>query len=722
MNSQFDLKVQTYSIPKLTLLSWGLLAAALGSAIASHYGSYPKSADLCFYPVAAQNKDHQIKEQQTENSLLNVNDSQRNLNSKLSLGAKFCNIRRGDVGTIPQSYINKALHSSVNDRASDLALVSQGLREGWLYQLHEIPAENPHKILFGWLTFGFGSLSLWAFRFTQDQLSLLRPKYRATHRLASIQSGFALSFAEADLKMSAELLLVKLRGLREADARKVFLASLTDEQAFSLLSSMDAQDYTDFGYLIDGGASFGKFLSPSDSAEATLDNSAVYETVGDIEDEDLPQERPQYTRTDNLPREDKYEPFRQQGLSIIKQAGSPGKCKALIAPSRTGKTTVVYFMIEETIKLVGEENLTCYVWQGKGIEPVHPNIPRKNHNGFTLKNFGLESLNLVWDEYETRQELLEKGYRDFAPVLLIITDWQSIKDQLSSQDKETFKDVTAKIMTLANNGAALGTTVWLDTQSPNVNDWGLGSASIRDNFDIFAIARIGNDSNGQIIGDTKCITKVLQNDYLVPSESDRTKAVEQYNFLLEGMQNKKITTSVILSTAGVVRLGITPKFERKALQFENTVEANKPTEKPADIWTEPTATTEPTKPVEPPKVSYVKSETNGEIPMKQRVQKLVKSGKNYKQICSEIWGDKPIEQIAPMLGSCCRLDKINILSECASFLLNILRGNGWVDISGDWFISQVVEELADFQVNDGLQELLLLGYIQADNTNVRALY
>ena len=39
MDSQFDLKTQTYSIPKLNMLSWGLVAAALGSAIASHYGS-----------------------------------------------------------------------------------------------------------------------------------------------------------------------------------------------------------------------------------------------------------------------------------------------------------------------------------------------------------------------------------------------------------------------------------------------------------------------------------------------------------------------------------------------------------------------------------------------------------------------------------------------------------------------------------------------------------
>ena len=716
MDSQFDLNTHTYSIPKLNMLSWGLVAAALGSAIASHYGSYPQSADMCFYPMAAQEKDNKIREQQTENSLMTVStNSQKNLNKKLLLGRKFCNVRRGDIGTIPKSYLIKAEQSSVNDQASNLAVISQGLREGWLYQLQEFPAENPYKLAFGWATIGFSGLALWSLNFQRDQMSLMRPKYRATHRQASIQAGYSLAFVEADLKMSAELLLVKLRGLREADARKVFLNSLTQEQAYSLLSSMSGQDYEDFGYLIDNGASFNKFISASVAEEVELDDDAEYEPV--VENHEVAQDRSQqqYTRTDNIPREDKYAPFRQAGLDIIKQAGSPGKSKALIAPSRTGKTTVVYFMLEETIKLVGEENLTCYVWQGKGVEPIHPTIPRKNHSGFSLKNFGLNSLNSIWEEYELRQQLLEQGYRDFAPVVLIITDWQSIKDQLNSQDKETFKEVSAKIMTLANNGAALGTTVWLDTQSPNINDWGLGSASIRDNFDIFAIARIGTDSNGQIIGDTKCVTKVLQNDYLVPSESDRTKSVEQYNFLLDGMQTKKITTSVILSTAGVVRLGITPMFERKALQFTN---APKPESNPTDIWDEP----EDPQPMEQPKkVEFVNNEPK-ELSLKQKVELLVKAGKNYKQICATLWGDKTLEEIAPILGSCCRLDKINILSECADYLLGVLRGLSWVDVTSDNFNHLIDEELADFQISEGLEELRLLGFIQVENTNVRALY
>jgi hypothetical protein len=208
------------------------------------------------------------------------------------------------------------------------------------------------------------------------------------------------------------------------------------------------------------------------------------------------------------------------------------------------------------------------VWQGKGIEPVHPNIKRSHHFGFNLQDIDLGAINAIWEIYEQRQQLLEQGVRDFSPVVLAITDWQSIKDLLSSASKDTFKEVVSKLMTLANNGAALGTTIWIDTQSPKISDWGLGSSSIRDNFDIFAIARIGYDENNNPIGDCNCVTKTAQNSLIIPQESDRSRVLTQFAQLQEGMKAGDIKSSVILSTAGFVRIGITPEFERSALQFE----------------------------------------------------------------------------------------------------------------------------------------------------------
>ncbi|OKH36979.1 hypothetical protein FACHB389_10730, partial [Nostoc calcicola FACHB-389] len=274
-----------------------------------------------------------------------------------------------------------------------------------------------------------------------------------------------------------------------------------------------------------------------------------------------------------LSKHDKYKAFRDVGVEIIKQAGKPGKSKALVAPSRTGKTTVLYFMLDQAFSL--HSDLTVFAWQGKGIEPIHPNVPKQNHYGFNLQDIDLGALDQIWEIYEERQKLLEQGVREFSPVVLAITDWQSIKDLLNSTYKDIFKTVQGKLMTLANNGAALGTTIWIDTQSPKITDWGLGSGSIRDNFDIFAIARIGHDENGIPIGDCNCVTKTAQNFLIIPQESDRTRVLTQFTQLQEGMKAGDIKSSVILSTAGIVRIGITPEFERSALQFETVHDSKK---------------------------------------------------------------------------------------------------------------------------------------------------
>ena len=717
MKLDLELNRNNYNFPRLTLLSWTLTAASLGCIIASHYGSYPEAVDVCLYPRAAQIKDEKVREQQLQDVSIN---SANALENKLLLGSKFCNYRRGDIVTLPKSYVLNAENGSLNDAANSKAIVSVGLKEGWLYRYQEVSAENPYKMPLAVAGFGLGIGAMAAIQYQKDKQAKLRPMYRATMLLENRRAGYSLALAESDLQMSAELLLGKLRGIREAEARDFFLSRVTDEQAFNLLGSMTSEDYQNFGYLLDGGASYSKFLQPGLTEEAELENQN-YVAVELPEGEETPQPK-QYTRTDNIPKQDKYEPFRQQGLSIIKQAGSPGKSKALIAPSRTGKTTVLYFMLQECYKLVGEENLTCYVWQGKGIEPVHPNIPKQNHAGFSHKDFGLESLDSAWEEYEVRQKLLEQGYRDFAPVLLIVTDWQSMKDQMSALDSATFKDVAAKLMTLANNGAALGVTIWLDTQSPVTESWGLGDASIRDNFDIFALARIGTDANGQIIGDTKCITKVLKNNYLVPNERDRVTMTEQYNLLIDGMESGKIDTSVLLSTAGKVRLGITPKFERTSLQFAGvTAPTQEPKQEPTQV-TETEPTEQETEMKQPPKVAYVKSEENQELSLKQKVKLLIAGGKNYKQICESLWGSRPIEEIAPLLGCQCRLDKIDILSELAKSLLSLLRGKGWMDVSSQDFIDLVTEDLAPIQVTEAIEELTLLGYCQLDDNKIRALY
>jgi hypothetical protein len=62
--------------------------------------------------------------------------------------------------------------------------------------------------------------------------------------------------------MSGNELLKCLRGIKIAEARQQFIASITPQQVTALLMAMSAEDYSEFGHLLDGGASFDKFEQP----------------------------------------------------------------------------------------------------------------------------------------------------------------------------------------------------------------------------------------------------------------------------------------------------------------------------------------------------------------------------------------------------------------------------------------------------------------------------
>lgn len=271
-NLQLD--QQTYNTSKLTLLSWVATALALSTAVASHYGSTPQVTDVCFYPESAQLQDTAIREARKPSGYTAIGTFKSEPN--LSLGKKFCNPKKGQVGTIPRSYLKKAYGGSINQDSNQLALLSQGLRDGWLYPLTEVAAENPYKVNFGLAAILFGSAGLWLFRQQQDLAATLRPKYRATKRLSGIQSRYAIALAEESLQMEGIQLLTKLRGLGEANSRIHFLNSVTSEQKIALLSSMNDSDYYEFGYLLDNSASFQKFLDPSpeNGQEVKLDQTA----------------------------------------------------------------------------------------------------------------------------------------------------------------------------------------------------------------------------------------------------------------------------------------------------------------------------------------------------------------------------------------------------------------------------------------------------------------
>jgi hypothetical protein len=267
----------------------------------------------------------------------------------------------------------------------------------------------------------------------------------------------------------------------------------------------------------------------------------------------------------NYPLNPEYEHYLDIGKRIIGGFAVSDRSQMIVAPSRCGKTTVMFFLLDEFFKRYPD--MQCWVWQGKTIEPVHPKIERDRHTLFEAEKVDTAALDAVYEIYKQRAA----GNSDRTQTKLIITDWQSIKDGL--QATNFLKDVAIKIMTLANNGASLGVTVTGDTQSANIDDWGLGSGSIRDNFDIYAVSRL-EWVDGYAKGDIKALPKIIGNTDIVVNSGDRKKLLEEFELLREWMEDGLVESSVLLSTVGVCQLGVTPNFERKLLQWVETVETS----------------------------------------------------------------------------------------------------------------------------------------------------
>ncbi len=252
--------------------------------------------------------------------------------------------------------------------------------------------------------------------------------------------------------------------------------------------------------------------------------------------------------------------FINTGRDIIKGFAVSDRSQMIVAPSRCGKTTILYLMLEEFFKRF--PSMICYVWQGKAIQCVHPKIKRENHVLFeATQEIDFSALDKVWEIYQKRS----KGDLDRIPVKLVMTDWQSIKDGINSVNTKLFQSIAAKIMTIANNGAELKVTVTGDTQSANIDDWGLGSGSLRDNFDIYAVSRL-EYVNGYVKGDVKALPKLIKNTDIVVNAKDRDELLKTFDLLQEEL-GKTITSSLILSTVGICKLGITPTFERENLTW-----------------------------------------------------------------------------------------------------------------------------------------------------------
>ncbi|MBW4565568.1 MAG: ATP-binding protein [Mojavia pulchra JT2-VF2] len=239
-----DLNQRSYSLPpRLNLAIMASITGAVICGIAAHVGDGISKKELCFYPLSARIHDAPI-----EAGVGNPD--------KLLLGNKYC--RYEQRSQIPEPYLKANQYRTSNPNYNPWAF----LQHDSLYTFRELSADNPFKIHLGIGAMVLGAIGLWATTRARDYLSDIRPHYRATKQFEGVKANYSLKLGEQLLELSGNELIKYLRGIKIAEARQQFIASITPQQVTALLMAMNADDYYEFGYLLDGGASFEKFEQP----------------------------------------------------------------------------------------------------------------------------------------------------------------------------------------------------------------------------------------------------------------------------------------------------------------------------------------------------------------------------------------------------------------------------------------------------------------------------
>jgi hypothetical protein len=239
-----NLNQRSYNIPpRLNLAIMASITGAVICGIAAHVGDGISKKELCFYPESARVYDAPIQ--------AGIGNP-----DKLLLANKYCRYEQRSL--LPDPYLKANQYRTSNPNYNPWAF----LQHESLYVFRSLPADNPFKIHLGIGAMVLGAIGLWATSRARDYLSDIRPHYRATKLFVGVKANYSVKLGEQLLELSGNELIKYLRGIKIAEARQQFIASITPAQSTALLMAMNADDYYEFGYLLDGGASFEKFEQP----------------------------------------------------------------------------------------------------------------------------------------------------------------------------------------------------------------------------------------------------------------------------------------------------------------------------------------------------------------------------------------------------------------------------------------------------------------------------
>lgn len=257
------------------------------------------------------------------------------------------------------------------------------------------------------------------------------------------------------------------------------------------------------------------------------------------------------------------------GQSIIRSMAGSIKSKVLVAPSRAGKTTVLYLYYDAMLSRY--PNAEVFIIADKR-EMVHPKIPVANYafcDGTSFKGDGLKMLNKVYGIYQERAKLPESERDALAqshPVRLALIDWLATWTTIK-KDEPTADKVNSQLIGLITKGASCGVCIDIDTHSATVEALGIDAAT-RESLDFVAIAYCKQSDKGDLdrISDgLGLLPKVISKALIVPDKGDRTRLGSEFTMLRDALLKGEFNSSIIFTTTGGNRIGITPQFERKTL-------------------------------------------------------------------------------------------------------------------------------------------------------------
>jgi hypothetical protein len=266
---------------------------------------------------------------------------------------------------------------------------------------------------------------------------------------------------------------------------------------------------------------------------------------------------------------DDIEKAKAEGLAIIRSTAASMKSKVMVAPSRAGKTTVLYLYYNEMLTRYPEGEV--FIVEDKR-EMIHPRIPVENYafcDGETFKDAGLEMLNRVYDIYAERAQMAESKRDAIAqkkPIRLALIDWLATWSAVE-KDKAVAPQVRNKLIAIITKGAGCGVAVDIDTHSANVEALGI-DASTRESLDFISIAYCKQNEKGDLdrVSDgLGLLPKVISKALIVPDKGDRTRLGSEFTKLRDALLKGQFNSSIIFTTTGGNRIGITPQFERKTL-------------------------------------------------------------------------------------------------------------------------------------------------------------